>query len=70
MAVQPAPVRLVSLRSGPHKPTEEAQAAQQFQLLLQVIDEHWQSITAWYKPRLQSALTVCMQHARGLTTAF
>jgi len=47
MAVLPAPVRLVSLRSGPHKPTEEAQAAQQFQYLLQVIDEHWQSITAW-----------------------
>ncbi|DBA75340.1 hypothetical protein WJX77_001634 [Trebouxia sp. C0004] len=47
MAVQTAPVRLASLRSGPHKPTEEVQAAQQFQYLLQVTDKHWQSITAW-----------------------
>ena len=47
MAVLPAPVRLVSLRCGPHKPVEEAQAAQHFQYLLQVIDEHWHSITAW-----------------------
>ena len=33
--------------SGPHKLSEEKQAAQQFGLLLQVVDQHWQAITAW-----------------------
>ena len=47
MGVPQRPAPNKGFLSGPHKPTEQVQAVQQFQHLLQVTEDLWPVITAW-----------------------